>query len=320
MSRSESAVLPDGRLVPLRMVSTMGNGFTFPLQTIIFASAVRAVYQLMGFPCVSPRTQFGVFGDDIVVRREAYSFVCRMLAKLGFGVNVSKSFNTGPFRESCGHDYYDGHNVRGVYVRSLETPQNVYSTLNRLVRWSVLHGTPLRRVVNLLRSWVRDMRVPPSEADDSGLKVPWKLSGSTSVDNRYWFKYRRYVRRTTKLKVPDIGAGEGINPIGIALGYLSGHIRRRELSYTSTESQLIETNLSGGLPAFTGFDYSVSVSLRDRVGARARYKISASSLPYWDYWPDFDANSQMDRNYEWSVPLAGAFQSAWEGTLMDLVR
>jgi hypothetical protein len=272
MSRSEFAVLPDGTSVNLRMVSTMGNGFTFPLQTIIFASAVRAVYQLMGFPSHCPRTQFGVFGDDIVVRREAYDFICRMLTKLGFQVNVGKSFNSGAFRESCGHDYYLGHNVRGVYVRSLEIPQQVYSLINRLNRWSTFHGILLCKTVKRLLSWVRDIRIPPSEADDAGIHVPFKAT-KPSVNNSYWFQYRCYKRRISRFTYAELDhpTSAPFNPEGVGVGVLSGSIRRRDVSITKSDSTAWST------------DWALSATLRDRVGSRPRYQIVKSSIPYWDY-------------------------------------
>lgn len=305
MSRSERAVLPDGQRVELKMISTMGNGFTFPLQTIIFASAVRATYDLMGFPSECPKTQFGVFGDDIIVRREAYDFICRMLNKLGFQVNVGKSFNTGPFRESCGHDYYAGINIRGVYVRSLEIPQHVYSLINRLNRWSTLHGIMLPRTISRLLSWVRDIRVPPSESDDAGIHVPFKAT-IPSVSNTYWFEYRKYKRRIKKVKFaePDDLEKPPTNPDGFAVGVLSGHIRRREVSLTTTDDSAWK------------HDWAFSATLRDRIGERPRYQIVTSSIPFWDYFPDPKMESRSREDNEWRVDLTVGSYGRWGATVV----
>lgn len=283
-TRAKFSVLPDGSNEELRMVSTMGNGYTFPLQTIIFASAVKAVYDLMGFPSACPRTQYGVFGDDICIRKETYVFFTRMLAKLGFKVNLGKSFSTGPFRESCGEDYAFGINIRGVYIRSLETPQQVYSAINRLNRWSARHGILLPSVMGLLYSWTRKILVPLSEADDAGIHVPFQLT-KPRLTNSYWFKYRAYVKRKTTVKVVEPDA-EGtncdpFNPNGIAVGFLSGRLRRRDV--------VLKTNPDQTWPCLelTAWDndWSISYSVRDKMGARARYKIVSKSLPYWDYIP-----------------------------------
>jgi hypothetical protein len=311
MSRSELLVLPDGKHVVPRMISTMGNGFTFPLQTVIFASVVRSVYQLMGFPSDCSRTQFGVFGDDIIVRREAYDFVCRMLNKLGFSVNDGKSFCSGPFRESCGHDYYNGVNIRGVYIRSLETPQEVYSAINRLNRWSAQHDIRLSNVISLLMSWIRDIRVPPTEADDAGVHVPF-CATIPRLTNSYWFKYRCYVRRNRKVSFSEPDADVSpINPDGIGVAFLSGHIRRRDISITSTDAQP-ESNFYVYFSPWTKIDgWTMSSSIRARRGERARYKVVSKSLPYWDLHTDTKMCDDDGREY-WRRALTGPSRDRWE--------
>lgn len=309
-SRSEGSILPDGTFMKLKMVSTMGNGFTFPLQTIIFASVVRACYQLMELPSDCPRTQFGVFGDDICVRCEAYEFVCRMLAKLGFTVNVRKSFNSGPFRESCGSDYVAGSDTRGVYVTSLETPQHVYSTINRLARWSSLHGIPLPATFKLLMSWARDIRVPFSESDDAGICVPFKLT-IPKLNSSYWFKYRAYVKRKNAYPCgepdePDPSKAP-FNPEGVAVGYLSGHYRRRDVALTEPDDSAWK------------HDWSASASIRDRAGVRARYQIVSKCIPYWDYWPATKLAADPGQEYTRRIDLTIYNQGAWESTMVALL-
>lgn len=305
-SRSEYAIFPDGTKCKLNMVSTMGNGFTFPLQTIIFASAIMATYQVMGIPCSARNRDYGVFGDDIVVRRETYELLCRMLSKIGFEVNVGKSFNSGPFRESCGLDWYDGQNVRGIYVKSLETPQQVYSCINRLNRWSAYHGVALKSCLTLLMTWARDMRVPPSEADDAGLKVPFKLS-VPKVTNSYWFKYRCFVRRIQKIRIQttddphDDDALKHTNVHAEACGFLSGVYRRRDI-VLKTDNDSVWNH-----------DWSTSVSIRDRIGARSRYQVTSKSLPYWDFIfiPKNDENPDMDSDHR-CYPLTRVSYGLWE--------
>lgn len=307
LSRSEVSVLPDGSTVKLRMISTMGNAFTFPLQTIIFASAVRAAYDLMGIAPsdTSQRPQYGVFGDDIIVLSRAYDFVCRMLTKLGFQVNVGKSFNTGPFRESCGHDYFRGVNVRGLYVKSLETHQQVYSLINRMNRWSTLHDIALPRTISLLHSWARDIRVPPSEADDAGIHVPF-IATKPKLTASYWFQYRYYKRKVRKQAYdePDDDEKPSINPEGFAVGVLAGYIRRREISLTQPGDSSWK------------HDYVFSASLRDRPGARPRYQIVTSSIPYWDYWPTTKMAYESWKDLEWRVDLPVGSYGRWGATVM----
>ncbi len=119
--RSRMTRLPNSSFVELNMLSSMGNGFTFPLMTALFCASVSAVYRSLGFEPIGrgPHTNFAVFGDDIIVYPETVVRLKRLLAVLGHKVNTEKSFETGPFRESCGADWFDGQPVRGVYCRSL---------------------------------------------------------------------------------------------------------------------------------------------------------------------------------------------------------
>lgn len=261
LSRCEAAVLPDGSIEKLRMVSTMGNAFTFPLMTIILASAVRACLDLM-----DPEAEFSVFGDDIVVPKSIYHFFIRMIRKLGYQPNDDKSFGVGPFRESCGHDYYNGHYVRGVYIRSLETSADVYSAFNRLSRWSAATGILLPNTLRLLWSMAPDYRVPPSEDDLSGFKVPFKLT-IPRLTPEYWFKYRCLKRRPRRMDVeePPDDVGLDISYLVAALNGVYKHTWIRDL--LTGESSI------RGLGTF----------LRDLPGAAPRMKIALKSIPYWDY-------------------------------------
>jgi len=177
LTRSPFATLPSGEKVKLEMVSSMGNAFTFPLQTLLFSAIVHACYRLKGLTLFDGRTKdernFSVFGDDIIVREDCYALVVRTLELFGFRVNKEKSFNSGHFRESCGEDYYRGHNIRGVYLQSLQTPSDVYSAINRLVRWSARSGLYLSKLIGALRRKVKYLPIPLCDGDAEGLKVPY---------------------------------------------------------------------------------------------------------------------------------------------------
>lgn len=176
-TRSSCAVLPDGSSVELHMMSSMGNAFTFPLQTILFASIVKACYKVLGLPFKKPYGNslgsFGVFGDDIVVRHEAYDLVIATLKLFGHQPNLDKSFNRGPFRESCGSDWYLGHDIRGVYIKRLDDVCDFYSTINRLNIWSAKHKVFLPNTIRwLLSQCKRKFYVPMHEQETAGIRVP----------------------------------------------------------------------------------------------------------------------------------------------------
>jgi len=60
-----------------------------------------------------------VYGDDIVVPTDCVLSVIDSLEHFGARVNRRKSFWTGRFRESCGKDYYEGHDVSIVKFRRM---------------------------------------------------------------------------------------------------------------------------------------------------------------------------------------------------------
>lgn len=95
--------------------SSMGNGFTFELESLIFFALCKAVAQSSGVPF--HRENSCVFGDDIVVPTSIYKGVVSLLEFSGFAVNTAKSFHTGPFRESCGVDAVSGWVITPPMIR-----------------------------------------------------------------------------------------------------------------------------------------------------------------------------------------------------------
>lgn len=100
----------------LEKFSSMGNGYTFELETCVFAAIASVCLQLKGQPGVLGYDLF-VFGDDIIIPGDCNELVVRTLRYLGFEANPSKSFAVGSFRESCGGDYFLGIPVRGYYLK-----------------------------------------------------------------------------------------------------------------------------------------------------------------------------------------------------------
>lgn len=96
--------------LPFNKVTSMGNGICFPLETLIFAAAVRA--SMRATRCKDRR--HCVYGDDLVVPTECTPVLIPLLRFLGFVPNSAKTFTKGNFRESCGADWYKGLDVRPV--------------------------------------------------------------------------------------------------------------------------------------------------------------------------------------------------------------
>lgn len=234
--RVPQTLLPSGELLNLRMISTMGNGFTFPLETILFSSIVNVCYRLSGLkatrnigPLPGQGGNWGVFGDDIIVLKEVFFKVMRLLTILGFKANADKTFCYGPFRESCGGDFFEGHSVRAVYIKSLTSAQDRYVAINLLNDWSAMTGLTLPLTIKYLLKSVKWLAVPPYFGLDEGLHLPLSLARpSIRIDRNLSFLAKKYSVRSRGFKVSEDGSVVGrdlINPSGLIISLLTGHIR-----------------------------------------------------------------------------------------------
>lgn len=291
-TRCKKTALPGGDLMDLYILSGMGNGYTFPLQTAIFASIAITCMRLAGIEPQRNRFNqvwrrwtlgnFGVFGDDIIVPKGAYSILSRALRLLGFRVNDDKSFYAGWFRESCGGDYFKGQNIRPVYCKSLATPQDVYSLFNRTVVWSAKHSIDLNAVWNLLRSRMNRQKllfIPFTEGDPHGIKVPsfatpWGTASCLFTKSTLYASYR------PKQLIVDLSRQTAT---------------KRKLGYH------VDSNHHGSLVAFLGgFIRDGRMVLKPK--GTIRYQIRWSSTPSWDWIPEVDLT--RDQGERWKALAA----------------
>lgn len=107
--------------------SSMGNGFTFELESLIFYSLVESVMDSLN----EEKGQVSIYGDDIIVPGTAMLRVVEVLNYAGFRVNTEKTFAFGPFRESCGRDWFSGVDVRPFFLkREMKKRRDLLLTLN----------------------------------------------------------------------------------------------------------------------------------------------------------------------------------------------
>lgn len=125
----------EGRNYLLSKFSSMGNAFTFELETLIFW-AISSV--------ASDGGEVLVYGDDIIVAADKGSQVMNALKLCGFTPNMTKSFIAGDFYESCGHHYFKGENVTPVYQKAkVDSLYEIIRLHNRLYRWGIRNGLHL---------------------------------------------------------------------------------------------------------------------------------------------------------------------------------
>lgn len=238
LTRSPKAILPGGETRQLWMVSTMGNAYTFPLETVIFICVVHAVYDYHGLVfnlnSVDGKhsTDWAVFGDDIIVPSELFDDTVSLLKLLGFYPNVNKSFSKGPFRESCGVEYHKGVDTRGVYLKGLHKPAEIYVAANLLMRWSAKHNISLKKTVRYLLSGLNTILFVPVHADlASGFRVPSSCIRHKR-DHNLSFVYKSLRPKSRKRNIRALMQGRRDyagytirNPSGLHLAALSGCIQ-----------------------------------------------------------------------------------------------
>lgn len=164
----------DGKWVELEKFSSMGNGYTFELETIIFAALSHVMSVKHGYDGGLGRDIF-TFGDDIIVRETVVKDLVAVLQYCGFSLNENKSFwGDIPFRESCGADFFNGTDVRPYFQKgNLYGPRNLVALANGLFkvrkRLALLGlascDASHRAVLDLLPKEVRVLRGPVDLGD-----------------------------------------------------------------------------------------------------------------------------------------------------------
>lgn len=136
---------PDEQRIYNCSVLPMGNGATFPVETLFFYCIITAVGNLL-----KVNGTYSVYGDDLIYPKRVHAYVRRVFVELGITLNEDKTFVDSYFRESCGGDYY-----RGVDVRPALLPEVEMSHLK-----GKRYAAYLYKVANALRARWADEEIP----------------------------------------------------------------------------------------------------------------------------------------------------------------
>lgn len=195
--RSQSVTV-DGDTIVTGMFSSMGNGFTFELESLLFYSLVRSVLYFEG---ISGR--LSVYGDDIICPSSGYDLVVWTLRWMGFRTNQEKSFASGPFRESCGGHYHGYEDVTPFYLkRPASSLTDLIRVANQLREWALRSNTGLQVVAadpGLYELWtsLRDL-VPRDLWGGHDFKVDTQLVTPGPV-------HKRLIRVSVAREIPSEG-------------------------------------------------------------------------------------------------------------------
>lgn len=139
--------------------SSMGNAFTFPLQSLIFFAAAVSCCSLLGVS----QENVSVYGDDVIVPVEVYDLFSSFSGFLGFRVNAQKSFSSGPFRESCGAHFYEGIDCKPLYLKGrIGSLFHVFRTANAVRRLAHRIGSRLFCDARFLQCYQALVRLAPA--------------------------------------------------------------------------------------------------------------------------------------------------------------
>lgn len=127
----------NGKWTSFQKFTSMGNGYTFELETLIFYALAYAACEELGIQ-VETGKNLSVYGDDVIIPEAAFDLFHEVAVACGFTLNVDKSFKNGPFFESCGHDYFYGENVRPYLLKKrINTLLPAYYAANTIRRLQV---------------------------------------------------------------------------------------------------------------------------------------------------------------------------------------
>lgn len=153
----------DGKWVVLEKFSSMGNGYTFELETLIFSTLASCALEMNDCEVVLG-ANVHTFGDDIIVPTDQAKNVIAVLQYFGMETNKAKTFVNGPFRESCGGDYFNGVNVRPYHLEEFPCePQQYIAMANGLRRLASSVNNAYYRDATIRRAWFCILDAIPSD-------------------------------------------------------------------------------------------------------------------------------------------------------------
>lgn len=164
-SRSRKARVPGHGVVRLAKFASMGSALCFPFEamvflTIVFIGIERELNRpLRGSDIRRLSSMVRIYGDDIIIPVDFVRSVNEVLLAFGSKVNFGKSFWNGKFRESCGKEYFNGHDVSIVKVRQVfpTSPRSATEFISLVSLRNQFYWTGLWQTTRWLDDRIRKM-------------------------------------------------------------------------------------------------------------------------------------------------------------------
>ncbi|DAD50493.1 TPA_asm: RNA-directed RNA polymerase [ssRNA phage Gephyllon.4_20] len=191
----------------LKKFASQGSATTFPVQSLVFliiaiAASLKGpvrwskIRHLVG--------QVRVYGDDIIIPSHGYAPLLAIMESLELKVNTSKSYVTGFFRESCGSEAYQGHDVTPVKPKTVVADgptacQAIIDTCNNLFNKGLWHASDI--LLHTLPAYIQ-CRLRIMDQHTVGFSGLTCFSGSDETHLlRRWNRHlHRYECRVWKLR------------------------------------------------------------------------------------------------------------------------
>ena len=271
-----------GQFVKWNKFSSMGNGFTFQLESLIFFT--------VAFCCAEYLNQdlnlVSAYGDDVILPRACFDLFEDMMTFYGFRVNRKKSHKDSSFRESCGSHYYLGSDVKPIYLKDrVSTVPAVYRLANavrRLAHRRNFYGCDarFRPVFDLLIQRIPEafrFRIPEGFGDGGFISCFDESTPSRARDGieGYYF-----------LHVADLGLTQYVDTEGYLLASL-WRLRSQNTEFEERRELISRFNRGSKsrakLKAITALfrpDQKAGLN-RDPLSGRVRLKVVKSLARQW---------------------------------------
>lgn len=250
----------DNALLTYEKFSSMGNGFTFELESLIFYALAYACCKVLNL-----QPDVTVYGDDVILPNDAYPLYNSVSQYCGFTINLSKSWSSSYYRESCGKHYWNGVDISPIFLKErLRNERCVFKAANSI-----------RRSAHRRNSYGCDRR----------LRLPW----------HYLYTL---VSGLLKLRIPE-GYGDGglivnfdeCSPSKARHGYegfFTSHLCHHSLTRTSDDNALLLARLSSLERVLAGDQTShlqpngfTSFGNEDVLPGPSRYRVKRLYVNYW---------------------------------------
>jgi hypothetical protein len=206
--RSPYVECKDRTLLHLGKFAGMGNALTFPVQSVCFAVVcIAAILDSQGltpnFWNVRRASRcIRVYGDDIIIKRE-YAHQCvNWLTDVGLKVNISKSFLTGNFKESCGVEAYRGVDITPLYIK--HRPDQTKAEPSAIAGFVALSNSMWMEGLYEASAWLKNEverllgRALPLVSRDSGA-LGWHSRLDAMTPHKWCQRTHRFMTRTLAL-------------------------------------------------------------------------------------------------------------------------